>query len=293
MRRVLEISEGSARLSVVNEQVVATAKDGRTQSISLEDLSGVILTHPGSVLTHASLRAIAEAGALLVVCDTRFCPVGVFLPLLGNQEQGRRMEVQVKASLPTKKRLWRTIVRSKVRGQAAVLDAVGIDAAPVRAFVEKVRSGDPDNVEAQAARRYWPLLMGVAFRRDQGLEGSNALLNYGYTVLRSAVARALVVVGLHPSFGLHHRGRFNPLCLADDVMEPFRPRVDRAVFDLTREGFDGVVLGSKEKAFLVAAVFGSMSVGGEVWSMNQVLLRVAHSLTSVYAGESDQLWLPV
>lgn len=150
------------------------------------------------------------------------------------------MEAQVTASQPTIKRLWQQLVKSKIAHQAAVIEAIGQPVIPIRALIAEVKSGDPDNIEAQAARRYWPMVFGSDFRRDQGAGGVNALLNYGYMIIRSTVARYIMAAGLHPSFGLHHSNDFNAMRLVDDVMEPFRPHVDFAVYNLKKMGLEEV-----------------------------------------------------
>ncbi|WP_280951359.1 type II CRISPR-associated endonuclease Cas1 [Manganibacter manganicus] len=186
------------------------------------------------------VAALAERGALLVLCGSNHAPVAVCLPLDGHHGQNARMRAQWNASKPLAKQLWREIVVAKIRWQAAALEAEGVEAGAFDMLARRVRSGDPDNIEAQAARRYWPLLMGPDFRRDRSADGINALLNYGYTVLRSLVARSVVAAGLHPSIGIHHANRGNAFALADDLIEPFRPLVDLMTIKLTAKGYSEV-----------------------------------------------------
>ena len=160
----------------------------------------------------------------------------MLLSIDGNFQQAKRFDAQVAASLPLTKRLWAEIVKSKLQQQAAALEATGAPAIPLSALVKKVRSGDPDNYEAQGARRYWGLLFGDDFRRDQQTGGINSMLNYGYTVLRATTARAVVAAGLHPTLGLHHSNEGNAMRLVDDLMEPFRPVIDLKVWQLNRQG---------------------------------------------------------
>ncbi|MCH8244220.1 MAG: type II CRISPR-associated endonuclease Cas1, partial [Planctomycetes bacterium] len=166
----------------------------------------------------------------------------------------RKAATPGRTTRPCSKRIWRQIVRAKIRAQA---DLLGPDHEKYRKLLNlenEVRSGDPSNVEAQAARRYWPLLLGPDFRRDRGLPGVNALLNYGYTVLRAGTSRAVVAAGLHPSLGVHHRTRTDPFCLASDLMEPFRPLVDLAASRLADAGVDDV---TPEAKTVLAAVLSA------------------------------------
>src|SRR3546814_9716626 len=180
----------------------------------------------------------------------------MLLPIDGNYEQARRIDGQITAKKPTLKLLWSAIVRSKLEQQAAVLEAVGAPVAPLWALVKKVKSGDPDNIEAQGARRYWGLLFGKDFRRDQSLGGINSLLNYGYTVLRAATARAVIAAGLHPSIGLYHSNAGNPMRLVDDLIEPFRPVIDIKVWLLLKNGEQDVLPSTKRA--LVQTLYDDM-----------------------------------
>src|SRR5262249_34865000 len=162
----------------------------------------------------------------LVISAANHNPIAFLWPLDAHHEQAGRMDAQLDASLPLKKRLWSQLVKAKLQQQAAVLEACGDSPALIAALIPKVRVGDPDNIEAQAARRYWSRVMGEEFTRDQDGDGINALLNYAYTILRSATARAVLAAGLHPSIGLHHSNRQNAMRLVDDLMEPFRPVMD-------------------------------------------------------------------
>src|SRR5262249_10348905 len=190
--------------------------------------------------------ARAARGAPLVICGTDFRPAAYLLPVSGHHAQGDRMEAQAAAALPVKKRLWSEIVRAKIRAQAAALERHAINPHPVRVLADQVRSGDPENLEARAAQRYFPALFGSEFVRARG-GGPNAFLNYGYTVLRAATARAIVAAGLHPSLSLHHRSKGDGLRLADDLMEPFRPTVDLAAKALLAEGIQEIDTSAKRR----------------------------------------------
>lgn len=227
----------------------------------------------------------------LVVCGANHLVVSVLWSVDGHHQQAHRMEAQIACSLPTRKRLWATIVKAKLLNQAAVLAATGSPDAPLRQLARHVKSGDAGNAEAQGARHYWRLLMGPEFRRDRQASGVNALLNYGYTVLRAATARAVVAAGLHPSLGLHHSHDNNALRLVDDVMEPFRPVVDWAVWQLQRQGLDDVC--PEAKRVLVQCLYQDLrsSVGTTpVWVAIQ---HLATSLAQCMLGEREALDLPV
>jgi CRISPR-associated protein Cas1 len=195
----------------------------------IEDLSAVMMTGYGNSLSQELLSRLAEANVPVIIASKQFLPVGIFTPIVGNHELAQRVESQIALSQPMKKQLWRTTVRSKIRQQSMVLAALQKKHSSLSSLVSNVQSGDPNNVEAHAARIYWPALLGKDFRRDRTLPGINAALNYGYTVMRAAVLRAIVGHGLLPSLGIQHQNSRNPFRLADDLMEPFRPLVDLEV----------------------------------------------------------------
>lgn len=226
MERIVDISTDGRHLSAHRGFLVVSEDREEVGRIPLDDVGAVIVHAHGVTWTTNLIVALAERGALLVLCGSNHAPVAVCLPLDGHHGQNARMRAQWQAGKPLAKQLWREVVVAKIRWQAAALEARGIEAGAFDMLARRVRSGDPDNIEAQAARRYWPLLMGREFRRDRSAEGINALLNYGYTVLRSMVARSVVAAGLHPSIGIHHANRGNAFALADDLVEPFRPLVD-------------------------------------------------------------------
>jgi len=235
MERIVDITTDGAHLSVVRGFLKVSANGEELGRVPLDDIAALIIHAHGATFSANLADRLSQRGALMVLCGPNHQPHAIMWPLQGHHAQGARMRAQWAARKPLHKRLWQQIVQAKVRMQGAVLTAVGEDAAAFGLLARRVRSGDPDNVEAQAARRYWPLLMGPGFRRDRNAGGANNLLNYGYTVLRSAVSRAIVAAGLHPTIGLHHHNQFNAFALADDLMEPFRPLVDMATRRLWRQ----------------------------------------------------------
>lgn len=234
LKKTVEIATPGTRLSVEHRQLVITRPEHPPAQVPLEDLGVVIIDDARATYTQAVFTGLLEAGATVVITGPDHLPVGMMLPMTGHHTQTERHLAQCVAPEPRKKRIWQTLIRSKISQQATMLDHFTGHHSGLKAMADRVRSGDPDNLEAQAAQRYWPVLFGPDFRRDRDADGINAALNYGYAVVRSAVARAVVGAGLIPSLGVFHRNRGNPFCLADDLLEPFRPYVDWRVKDLAR-----------------------------------------------------------
>lgn len=293
--RVVDVGAEPARLSVRHGQLVIERVDREPASTPLEDLAVLVLEHPAAVLSAAVLGEVAANGGSVVVSGRDHMPVAMLLPLLTHSVQSERHARQVGLSEPTRKRLWQQLVRAKIRAQSLALIAVCGEDAGLGAMATRVRSGDPDNLEAQAARRYWPLLFSdPCFRRGSDYGGRNAQLNYGYAVLRAGVARALCAAGLHPSLGLQHHNRYDPFCLASDLMEPYRPVVDMAVAGLPRPDSDGDADGlvSLSKAAILEFWSRRYECEGERRALGDVLQRAAGSLARVVAGEARNLALP-
>jgi CRISPR-associated protein Cas1 len=243
--RIVEIAEDGRHISADRGFLVVSQSGNEMGRVPLDDVMALVVNAHGATFSNNLFRALAERGALAVLCGPNHAPYAWVWPLAGHHEQGARLNAQVQASKPLGKRLWQGIVRAKIEQQGAALAALGRPAAGFRLLARQVASGDPENLEAQAARRYWPLLFGADFRRERNLPGINGLLNYGYTVLRSAAARAICAAGLHPTIGLHHRNRGNDMALVDDLMEPFRPVVDLMVARLQALGIDEVTREAK------------------------------------------------
>lgn len=243
--RVIEIASDGRYLAVSRGFMTISAEGSEVGRVPLGDI-GVLLCHAhGLTYSNNLIVELTGRGASVVICGPNHLPVAWIWPLDGHHVQALRMRHQVETAEPVRKRLWQALVRAKILQQGAVLQRMGLAHEPFDLLTRRVRSGDPDNIEAQAARRYWPLLLGDDFRRDRAAGGANALLNYGYTVLRAGVARAVASAGLHPSIGLHHSNRGNPMCLVDDLMEPFRPLTDYLVARLVAGGQNDVTPVSK------------------------------------------------
>lgn len=288
--RIVEIVGEGRRLTLDRGFLNISGPDGLIGQVPLDDIEAVIASNPAITYSNQVLSALALRGAPVVICGTNFAPAAFLLPVDGHHAQGERVEAQAAATKPSKKRLWSEIVRAKLRAQAAALERAGENPLIVRSLVSRVRSGDPDNIEAQAAQRYLPALFGKGFTRDRDADGINACLNYGYTVLRAATARAVVAAGLHPSLGLHHKSKGDALRLADDLMEPFRPAVDLVVRKLDREA--ATKLDPAVKRELAAVLHADYQTDDGVTTLSNAIGRLAQSLAQIYLGERLRLLLP-
>ncbi len=291
--RIVEVSNDKRHLSLYRGFMLVNSTEEDRQEVGrvpLDDMSALIANAHGLSYTNNLLVALAERGVPMVLCATNHNVVGVLWPLNGHHQQAHRMEAQIGCSLPIRKRLWANIVKAKLLNQAAVLAAVGSTAAPLQLLARQVKSGDPQNLEAQGARKYWGLLMGPYFRRDIKADGLNAMLNYGYVVLRAATARAIVAAGLHPSLGLHHSHDNNAMRLVDDVMEPFRPIIDWTVWQLQRLG--PCVVNAETKRAMVQSLYLDMKTDSGVTPVLVAIQKLATSLAQVMVGERSTLELP-
>ena len=254
----------------------------------------VIVDDVRATYTHAVFVTLLEAGATVLVTGHDHLPAGLMLPLDAHHVQTERHRAQVAASVPVRKRIWQTIVQAKIRQQAIVLEHFTGSHGGLAPMARRVRSGDIDNLEAQAAQRYWPRLFGKAFRRQRGEEGVNALLNYGYAVVRAAVARSVVASGLIPSLGVHHRHRGNPFCLADDLFEPYRPYVDWRVRQLTDENADAPPKLSEQgtRATLLSLLNDTVRIADRREPLLLALHTSAASLCRALTGSERGLSLP-
>ena len=292
--RIVEVAEDRRHLSMNRGFMVIQDTEGDRNEIghvALDDIAAVIANAHGLSYTNNLLVALAERGAPFVLCAANHNAVGFLLPIQGNFEQSRRIDAQIAAIQPTHKRLWAAVVRAKLEQQAAALEATGAAHAPLAALAARVKSGDPENLEAQGARRYWTLLFGESFRRDQNADGLNSLLNYGYTVLRACTARAVVAAGLHPGIGLHHSHDNNAMRLVDDVMEPFRPVIDLKVWHLKRNREDQV--NPDTKRALVHSLYDDMQSDVGATPVMACIQKLATSLAQVYLGQREKLDLPL
>ena len=291
IKKVIEISQKAMHLSVRRKQLALN--DGATTSyIPLEDIGIVVVDHPRVTYSHAALSSLGTAGAVLVVCGSNHHPQSMILPLSSNTELVQRMRKQVSASQPLKKRLWQQIVRAKILGQAANLPEDNHGRKRLIGLSKEIKSGDPTNVEGQAAKIYWRnLLPDIAFKREtRGRKGLNAILNYGYAIVRAATARAIVSAGLHPAIGIHHRNRSNAFCLADDLMEPLRPMVDYVGRELFVAGHDEV--NSDVKQRLLELLTSREELSGNTKPLMVAVHSMLASLVDCYRRRRKNLEIP-
>ena len=294
--RIIEIAEDDRHLAVNRGFLEVIKKGGEQETIGkipLDDIDAVITQAHGISYTNNLLVKLAERGAPFVLCGANHNVVGMLLPVDGHHLQAARFDAQIAAKKPQKKRLWSTIVRAKILQQIEVLKHYELPTVQLEAMLGKIKSGDSSNIEAQAARRYWQLLMGAEFRRNREAEDINSFLNYGYTVLRAAIARAIVAAGLHPTIGLHHRNQANPMRLADDLIEPFRPLVDHIALQcVDGKAINQADLSAEVKRDLVHCLYIDMQTSEGTTPVTVCMQKLATSLALVFLGERDEMDFP-
>lgn len=289
---ILDIGSPNRHLSVERGFLVASSRDQGPVRTPLADVEAVIASSFGLTLTSNCIASLAANDCLVVFCGENFQPTSVLLPYTQHHLAGARLSTQLRVRGPLKKRLWQRVVRAKLRNQSSVIYSVlGHPIPVILRLVESVRPGDPSNVEGRAARYYWRALFGPKFRRDPELPGLNGMLNYGYSVLRSLVARYIVASGLHPNISLHHSNEASCLRLADDVMEPYRPLVDMIVKALADRGSQHVDQRTKPVLAGLAAV--QLVGGGHCRSVARHIERSCYSLVEVYGGLRKEPSFPV
>lgn len=294
IKRIVEISSARTHLSVRHSQLLIRENGAELSRIPCEDIGVLLVDHQGTSYTHCVFTELLESGAAVVLCGGNHHPAGMLLPIESNTLQTERFRVQIEAKQAVKKRLWQQIVRSKIKHQAKL---VGKDSEIYKALLalrDSVRSGDPSNVEAQASRKFWPAyLQDTQFHRNINGPPPNNMLNYGYMVVRAAVARALCSAGLLPCLGIHHHNRYNAFCLADDMVEPFRGFVEAKVRQICEEQEVPDELDQATKAKLLEVLYQEVSIAGFKGPLMVGLHRTTASLVRCLAGEQKMLDLPV
>ena len=288
--RVVEIASDGRHLERKRGLMTVSANGIEDGRVPLDDIGVLLCNARGLSYSNDLMTELARRGVAVVLCGSDYLPVAWLWPLEGHHVQSLRMRRQLEASLPLRKRLWQAMVKGKIAQQNNVLTMLGRPDNGLKSLARRVRSGDPYNVEAQAARRYWPLLFGRGFRRERFGAMPNPFLNYGYTVLRATVARAIVTAGLHPSLGVHHHNRNDAMCLADDLMEPFRPLIDWTVAQLIAGGHEEVNTESK-KALTGALVIDMVTERGTT-PLDTCIERAAQSLAHSFESGTASLILP-
>ena len=282
-----------AYLSVnLDQLVVQQPGNDDTRKIPVEDIGVVLLDHAQITITHAVLRRLAENKCAVISCDESHMPSGLMLPLEGNYTQAEKYNHQINASIPLKKNLWQQTVKAKVSNQLMVLKKLGKPYKRLEVLLERINSGDSGNIESQAAAYYWPVLFDN-FIRDRYGEPPNNLLNYGYTILRAMMARALLSSGLLPTLGIFHKNKYNAYALADDIMEPYRPFVDMLSYELfTEMKIDSFL--SKDAKIKILGIATADAIFAKVKSPLMVgMSRTSASLYDCFEGKKKLIVYPV
>lgn len=290
-----------AYLSIRNEQLVIKHVNPQTEeevvkTVPIEDVGVVVLEDRQITITNGAMDALLENNCAVITCDEKHMPAGLLLPLEGHTVQSERFRQQIEASLPLKKQLWQQTVQAKIHNQASVLKRTsGAEVRCMIAWASDVKSGDSENLEGRAAAYYWKRLFPEMenFTRDREGDAPNNLLNYGYAIVRAVVARALVASGLLPTLGIHHHNRYNAFCLADDVMEPYRPYVDELVIEILRTGVDCGVLTTDLKRQLLGLPVKEVLIDGHRSPMMVAVTQTTSSLAKCYSGELRKVVYPI
>jgi CRISPR-associated protein Cas1 len=285
-----------AYLRTKNEQLVVSFPDTEQaeRSVPLEDIGAVVLEHQQITVSNALLNKLSQQKAAVISCNAAHLPTGLLLPMEGHTEYSDRVKLQIEASKPLKKNLWAQTVSAKILNQAALLKERGKAHERLLYLAKKVQSGDAGNCEAQAAAFYWQHLFDVAgFSRQPAGMAPNNLLNYGYAIIRAMVARAIISSGLLPVLGIWHRNKYNAYCLADDLMEPYRPYVDMAVCHIVEqeEAYDTLTTALKSELLQLLAV--DVTLEGKVSPLMVAVSRTTNSLYECFAGISRKILYPV
>lgn len=264
------------------------------EAIPVEDIGIIILDHHGVSTSQYLISKLLENNVAVIFCNDKHHPTGLLLNLDGNHVQSEKFKAQINSSIPLRKNLWQQTVSSKIHNQASLLREFGITTGNMINWEKQVNSGDTKNYEARAAVYYWKNLFPeeMEFRRDRFGEPPNNLLNYGYAILRAVVARGLVASGLLPTLGIHHRNKYNAYCLADDIMEPYRPFVDKTVCEIINSGYDYYDLNTEVKKELLKIPAMDISINGERSPLMVGLQRTTASLSKCYEGESKKIVYP-
>ena len=277
--RIIEISETAAGLSLENGLLKATVSGRDPVFVPVAEIQCLILANPAIRISAALLAALADSKAVVLISGPSRMPAAMQLPLEGNYLQTERFHAQINASKPLSKRLWQIVVKAKIAKQADLLMEFKGQDYGLRMLIHKVASGDPQNIEARAAAIYWKHLFPASFVRDRAASDSNILLNYGYSVLRAMTARACCAAGLHPTIGINHHNRYDPFCLADDLMEPFRPVVDRIVRNLNPDNRKVEELTSVRRKEILSALLEKQRTDSGMWDLTD-LLRISAEQTA-------------
>lgn len=293
----VKLSQLEIRLPQVenNETLSDHFKESVVKRVPIEDIGVVVLDHKQITITQGAMSALLDNNVAVISCDEHRMPSGLMLPLDGNTTQSERFREQIEATLPLKKQLWQQTIQAKILNQSTVLYRQrGLECGNMEAWAKQVKSGDADNLEGRAAAFYWQNLFGhiKGFRRDRDGIPPNNLLNYGYAILRAVVARSLVGSGLLPTLGIHHHNRYNAYCLADDIMEPYRPYVDKLVAEIVDSGADITNLTKEIKGQLLSIPVLDVVINGRRSPLMIGVGMTTASLYKCYSGEIRKIAYP-
>lgn len=294
--RIVEIATDGVHLSLFRGFVKLSRSGEELGRVPLPDIGGLVVRGYGASVSLNLIARLAEENIPVVLCGSDQSPASIIWPIAGHHAQGNIIEAQGNLSQPRRKRLWQSLIRAKITAQAQALTASGEHASDLFEIAGRVRSGDPDNLEAYAARKYWPRMMGPVeetFIRDRQSDGINGWLNYGYTVLRAGAARSLLAAGLHPSLSIQHASRGEPLRLSSDIMEPFRPWVDLKIRHIAQTQKDDPLTLDRETKSRIVQVL-SLDLQGPFGAspLQTCMDRLAQSLARICLGEERSLELP-
>lgn len=282
-------------LSLENHQLVIQKPGQNEVTAPIEDIGVILLDHPQITITHPLMVYLMEQNVALISCNAKHHPIGLMLTLVGNTIQTQRQLIQIEVSKPLKKQLWQQTIKAKIANQAAILDLYHEeDGNVLRKMSQKVLSGDSSNLEARAAVYYWARVFpeNPFFIRDDFGEEPNAALNYGYAILRAITARSIVASGLIPSIGIFHRNKYNAFCLADDLMEPYRPFVDYVVMQMIEEGYEMDFLNTETKKRLLSIPAMDVFMEGQTSPLMVAVSRTTSSLFKSYEQKETVLLYP-
>lgn len=288
---IIKQAEAENAVGFTNED-----KQKLVASIPVEDIGVVLLEHPQITLTHVLLSALIENNTSVITCDSRRMPIGLMLPLEANYLQSERFSAQMQASEPLRKQLWQQTIKQKIINQSMLLKEIGLDITNMEHWARDVKSGDTENHEGRAAAFFWKEIFKgkiEGFIRDSDGDAPNNLLNYGYAILRAVIARSLVASGLLPTLGIHHHNRYNAYCLADDIMEPYRPFVDKIVLELVQKDQIGLELTKENKTCLLQIPVIDVIINGKMSPLMVATQQTSASLIKCFQGTSKKIVYPV
>jgi len=282
-------------LSIKNRQLLIRHKSNETETIisrPIEDIGVVLLDHGQITISHNAIKALQANKVAIISCDDKHMPASLMLPMEGHSEQTERQRYQIEATQPLKKNLWQQTIIAKIQNQSRVLSKVNKPYKKLEYLASKVQSGDPTNIEGQASAYYWKALFND-FIRDRYGDPPNNLLNYGYAVLRAMIARSLVSSGLMPGLGIHHSNKYNAYCLADDIMEPYRPFVDIMVYEIFENQGLASFLDNKSKSSLLSIATMDARFGKRKSPLMVGMIMTTASLAACYKGKKRKINYPV